>query len=49
MTGEERARLVLAFAKVLYVNGESTEQTVAVATRLALALGLRAELMTQCG
>ena len=41
MTPEERANLVLAFARVLFVNGQSTEQTVAVAERLGDGLGLR--------
>jgi uncharacterized membrane protein YjjP (DUF1212 family) len=42
MTADERARLVLAFARVLYVNGQATEQTVSASERLGRALGLRA-------
>jgi hypothetical protein len=41
MTLEERSDLILAFAKVLYANGQSTDQTLAAATRLGDALGLR--------
>ena len=37
MTADEQANLVLAFAKVLYVNGQAPEQTVSVALA-ALAL-----------
>jgi uncharacterized membrane protein YjjP (DUF1212 family) len=44
MTGEERADLVLAFARVLYVNGQATEQTASAAEHLARALGLRARI-----
>jgi uncharacterized membrane protein YjjP (DUF1212 family) len=40
MTADERARLVLAFAKNLYVNGHATEQTLVAAGRLGRALDL---------
>ncbi len=49
MTLEERSNLVLAFARVLYVNGQATEQTLAAATRLGRALGLRAKIMPRWG
>jgi hypothetical protein len=49
MTPEERAKLVLAFARVLFVNGQSTEQTVALAERLGDRLGLRAEILPRWG
>jgi len=49
MTLEERCDLVLAFARVLYVNGQSTDQTLAAAGRLGRALGLRAEIMPRWG
>src|SRR6516225_10109907 len=49
MTADERSRLVLAFARVLYVNGQATEQTVSAAERLARALGLRASLIPRWG
>src|SRR5215510_9565353 len=38
----ERSELVLAFARVLHVNGESTHETVATTERLSHGLGLRA-------
>jgi len=49
MTPKERANLVLAFARVLFVNGQSTEQTVAVAERLGDRLGLRAKILPRWG
>jgi uncharacterized membrane protein YjjP (DUF1212 family) len=44
MTVQERANLVLAFTRVLYVNGQATEQTVNAAERLGRALGLPAAI-----
>ncbi len=44
MTREESSNLILAFARVLYVNGESTDQTVAVAERVSNCLGFRATI-----
>jgi uncharacterized membrane protein YjjP (DUF1212 family) len=41
---EERSTFVLTAAKGLFVNGESTEQTVTAAARLADVLGLHAKL-----
>jgi uncharacterized membrane protein YjjP (DUF1212 family) len=49
MTTDEHANLVLAFAKVLYVNGQATEQTVSAAERLARARGLPATIMPRWG
>jgi uncharacterized membrane protein YjjP (DUF1212 family) len=49
MTLEERSNLVLAFARVLYVNGQVTEQTVDAAERLGSTLGLRAEIIPRWG
>jgi len=49
MTADEQANLVLAFAKVLYVNGQATEQTVSAAERLARARGLHATIMPRWG
>ena len=49
MTLEERSNLILAFARVLYVNGQSTDQTVAAAERFGDALGLRAKIMPRWG
>ena len=45
MTSEERADLVLAVARVLFVSGQSTDRTVASAERVARSLGLRAKIM----
>ena len=47
MNIEERSAFVLTTAKGLFVNGQSTEQTVAAAGRLADALGLRAKLLAR--
>src|SRR5882762_5980654 len=49
MTLEERSNLLLAFARVLYVNGESTDQILAAAERLGDNLGLRASVMPRWG
>jgi uncharacterized membrane protein YjjP (DUF1212 family) len=49
MAMDERYDLVLAFARVLFINGQATEQTVAAAERLGRALGLRVRLMPRWG
>jgi uncharacterized membrane protein YjjP (DUF1212 family) len=49
MTLEERSSLVLAFAKTLYLNGQSTDQTLAAAERLGNALGFRANILPRWG
>jgi len=49
LTADERSRLVLAFAKVLHVNGQATEQTVSASERLARALGLSATVVPRWG
>jgi uncharacterized membrane protein YjjP (DUF1212 family) len=49
MTLKERSDLVLAFARILYVNGQATDQTVAAAERLGRALGLHAQLIPRWG
>lgn len=49
MTLQEHCTLVLAFARTLFVNGQSTEQTVAAAEQLAKTLGFRAEVMPRWG
>jgi uncharacterized membrane protein YjjB (DUF3815 family) len=41
----ERSELVLALARVLHANGQSTHQTLAAAERLASALGLSATIL----
>jgi uncharacterized membrane protein YjjP (DUF1212 family) len=49
MTPQSHSKLVLAFAKVLFVNGQATEQTVVAARRLGPAIGLNAEVMPRWG
>ena len=49
MEAGEQANLVLPFAKVLYVNGQATEETVSAAERLARARGLHATIMPHWG
>ncbi len=49
MTFEERSNLVLALARVLYVNGQSTDETLAAAGRFSDALGLHAEIIPHWG
>jgi uncharacterized membrane protein YjjP (DUF1212 family) len=49
MTLVERSNLILAAARVLYVNGQATEETVAAAGQLGRALGLRADLIPRWG
>lgn len=49
MTREERSNLVLFFARVLYVNGQSTQQTSAAAERLGDLLGLRSAIFPRWG
>src|SRR5258706_3243926 len=49
MTLEERSNLVLALARVLYVNGQSTDETLAAAERLGQTLGLRVKIKPRWG
>ena len=49
MTPEERSELSLAFAKVLYVNGQATDQVVDAIRRLGRKLGFGAELLPRWG
>src|SRR5215472_6926419 len=49
MTREERSRLILACARVLFANGESTQRTLYAAERLGNRLGLRATLFPHWG
>ena len=46
---EERSDLSLAFARVLFVNGQATDQIVASIRRLTNKLGLKAELLPRWG
>jgi uncharacterized membrane protein YjjP (DUF1212 family) len=49
MTSEERSELSLALARVLYVNGQATDQVVAAIRRLGNKLGINAELLPRWG
>jgi len=49
MTQEEHSNLVLAVARVLYVNGQATDQTLNAAERLSGVLGLRATILPRWG
>src|SRR5262249_44355477 len=44
-----RSELVLSFARVLHVNGQSTDETVAASERLADTLNLRASIIPRWG
>jgi uncharacterized membrane protein YjjB (DUF3815 family) len=49
MTLQERSDLVLAFARVLHVNGEGTDQTIAATARVSEILGLRTTMIPRWG
>jgi len=49
MTLAERSHLVLALARVLYVNGQATDQMVAAAERLGDSLGLAVQVLPRWG
>ncbi len=49
MTLEDRADLVLTVARVLFGNGQSTDQTLTAAERLGHTLGLRIKMMPRWG
>lgn len=49
MTREERSNLMLAFARVSYINGESTHQILSAAERLSNCLGFRAMIFPHWG
>ena len=49
MTLQERSDLVLTFARVLHVNGQSTDETLAAAERLGKSLDLRARIIPDWG
>src|SRR6266436_436907 len=49
MTLEERSNLVLVFSRVLYLNGQATDQTLDAAERLGDTLELRSKLMPRWG
>ena len=49
MALRERSDLILTFAKVLFANGQATDQTVGAAERLGRRLGLRAMIIPRWG
>src|SRR5262245_12569351 len=49
MSLRDRAELVLSFAQVLHVNGQSTEETVAAVGRLGNTLSLRGDIIPRWG
>jgi uncharacterized membrane protein YjjP (DUF1212 family) len=49
MTLEERSNLVLSLARLLYVNGQSTDDTLAAAERSSGALGFRSGIIPRWG
>jgi uncharacterized membrane protein YjjP (DUF1212 family) len=49
MTGKERSNLILAFARTLYINGESTQQTVRIAERVSNCLRFHATIFPRWG
>lgn len=49
ITRQERMSLVLSFAQVLFINGESTQQTVNAAERLGNCLGFRVTTLPRWG
>ncbi len=49
MTREERSNLILTYARVLYINGGSTHQTLGAAERLSSCLGFRATIFPHWG
>jgi uncharacterized membrane protein YjjP (DUF1212 family) len=49
MSLQERSDLILSFAKVLFANGQATDQTISATERLGRALGLRARIIPRWG
>ena len=49
MSSDDCSGLILAFARVLYVNGQATDQVVAAVRRLGNTLGVGAELLPRWG
>jgi uncharacterized membrane protein YjjP (DUF1212 family) len=49
ITREECSNLILEFARVLHINGESTQQTLDAAERVANCLGFRAKIFPHWG
>ena len=49
MTSDEPCKLVLTFARTLFINGQATDQTVAAAERLGRTLRLQANVTARWG
>jgi uncharacterized membrane protein YjjB (DUF3815 family) len=49
MNSQERTALILSFARVLHVNGQSTDETMAATERLGSNLGFRAKVIPRWG
>jgi uncharacterized membrane protein YjjP (DUF1212 family) len=49
MSLQEHSDLILSFAKVLFANGQATDQAISVTERLGRALGLRARIIPRWG
>jgi uncharacterized membrane protein YjjP (DUF1212 family) len=49
MSLQERFDLILSFAKVLFANGQATDQTISATERLGRVLGLRATIVPRWG
>lgn len=49
LTLQQRSDLIVAFARTLFVNGQSTDQTLSAAHRLAQLFGLRVKLVLRWG
>lgn len=49
LTLKQRSDLIVAFARTLFVNGQSTDQTLSAAHRLAQLFGLRVKLVLRWG
>jgi hypothetical protein len=49
MTLAERCNLILTLARTLYINGQSTAQTLTAAEQLGGIVGLRANIMPRWG
>ncbi len=49
MSLRERSNLILNLAKVLFANGQATDQTISATERLARGLGLRAKIILRWG
>ena len=49
MSLQERSDLILSFAKVLFANGQASDQTISATERLGRVLGLRATIVPRWG